>query len=73
VLDTVGNVWEWCRTVYRKSYEEPAVEEVEGKASRVLRGGSFGVDVGGCRCAARFHARPGGHDDGTGFRVAAPI
>jgi formylglycine-generating enzyme required for sulfatase activity len=73
VLDMSGNVWEWCATTWRKTYEEPAVEDPEGTASRVARGGSF-VDVQEhARCAFRFHVTPVVADANLGFRVSAPI
>ncbi|NIO69120.1 MAG: SUMF1/EgtB/PvdO family nonheme iron enzyme, partial [Anaerolineae bacterium] len=41
VLDLSGNVWEWCRTKWRGSYEKPSDESLEGDVPRVLRGGAF--------------------------------
>jgi len=73
VLDMSGNVWEWCATTWRESYEEPAVEDPEGTASRVARGGSFDFDLDYARCAFRFHLTPLGALALLGFRVSAPI
>jgi formylglycine-generating enzyme required for sulfatase activity len=73
VLDMAGNVWEWCATQWRKSYEEPATEEPEGAASRVARGGSFGAGQGNARCAFRPCGDPDVASANLGFRVSAPI
>ena len=40
VEDLSGNVWEWCGTKWRASYETPADESLAGDSPRVLRGGS---------------------------------
>jgi len=45
--DMSGNIWEWCSTVWVDNYEEyeaKVTENLEGDASRVLRGCSFGSD-----------------------------
>jgi len=73
VLDLSGNVWEWCSTKWRNSYEEPADDDPEGEASRVLRGGSFAVDCFGARCAIRVSGDPRFADVYLRFRVSAPI
>jgi formylglycine-generating enzyme required for sulfatase activity len=73
VLDLSGNVWEWCSTKWRDSYEEPADEDPEGDARRVVRGGSFGLDPQLVRCAARGDSVPDGARTFSGFRVCAPI
>ena len=39
--DLSGNVFEWCGTKWRESYEALADESLEGNSRRVLRGGSF--------------------------------
>jgi len=73
VLDMAGNVWEWCATQWRESYEEPATEDPEGTASRVARGGSFVRDRGYARCAFRCCYSLDGANASLGFRVSAPI
>ncbi len=73
VLDLSGNVWDWCSTQWRESYEKPANEGPEGEGSRVLRGGSFDISLDVARCAFRLSARPGVADGYFGFRVSAPI
>jgi len=69
-LDMVGNVWEWCGTKWRESYSKLADETLEGNAVRALRGGSFGTNRGGARCAYRGRSRSVLRIDYLGFRVA---
>lgn len=73
VLDLSGNVWEWCSTKWRDSYKEPVDEETGGKASRLLRGGSFLSRREYVRCAFRASYSPRFVDTDFGFRVSAPI
>ncbi|MBE2233803.1 MAG: SUMF1/EgtB/PvdO family nonheme iron enzyme, partial [Anaerolinea sp.] len=40
-LDMSGNVWEWCLTRWRDSYNSPPDDDPGGDIMRVLRGGSF--------------------------------
>jgi len=72
-LDMSGNVEEWCSTKWRKSYEEPADENIRENASRVLRGGSFVNAQWYVRCAVRLPNVPFHAFRSAGFRVAAPI
>jgi len=67
--DMAGNVWEWCQSLY---YEE---EGGEPDAARVLRGGSWGYDQDGARCAVRVGIYPDNRDNYFGFRVvcSSPI
>jgi formylglycine-generating enzyme required for sulfatase activity len=69
VADLSGNVWEWCGTKRRRSYNEVADESLAGDAPRVLRGGAFHFYQGYVRCAARVRLDPyfWGYD--LGFRV----
>ena len=74
--DMHGNVLEWCLDQWHNSYEgapsdgsawlTPSASEGE---ERLLRGGSWGDDPGGCRSAVRDRARPVGAPGVVGFRV----
>ena len=68
-LDMSGNVWEWCQTKWRGSYEEPADESLEEADPRVVRGGSWFFDQGFVRCAFRFGLYPDLRGFDLGFRV----
>jgi formylglycine-generating enzyme required for sulfatase activity len=75
VLDMVGNVWEWTRSVYQDYPYEPndGREDVSSPAGKVftLRGGSYGINETYVRCAARLRLLPHiiGYYDFDGFRV----
>jgi len=72
VLDSSGNVYEWCQTVWRddyEGYEEKAVQSDAAQGSRVLRGGAFLDDQGGVRCAYRYRGSPNYWSSIGGFRV----
>ena len=79
LLDMAGNVWEWCLTEWVGNYEgyaekERELQDVEGTAFRVVRGGSFDSHRDYARCAYRVRDDPDvRHYDG-GFRVVvSPI
>lgn len=70
-----GDVWEWTRSL-SDAYPYPAGgraraerEPTDGSAPRVLRGGAFGDDPRGVRCAYRSSSAPDGRGGGIGFRV----
>ena len=73
LLDTAGNVWEWCQDTWHESYEgAPA----NGKAweggedkRRVQRGGSFGSKPRYIRSSARGRGNPDGRYVYLGLRV----
>ena len=69
VLDLAGNVWEWCLTKWRESYEEVADEDPEGNAVRVVRGGSFALNQKLIRSAVRYGDAPDLFNVTCGFRV----
>lgn len=80
VEEMSGNVWEWTRSVYEKypyPAEDKALQQREDLAadpsrSRVLRGGSFGLnDEYNLRCAARDSGYPNYRYVSLGFRVCA--
>ena len=71
VFDLSGNVWEWCLN----EREKPEKIGTRGKASRVLRGGSWDDFTLNLRAAVRGGGRPDYRFSGIGFRVCrvAPI
>ncbi len=70
LYDLGGNVWDWCRNRDKNldSDMDPNVVDM-GRASRVLRGGSWRVDQNDARAAARGGGYPGARNDDFGFRV----
>ncbi len=59
-----GNVWEWCRSYWRSDYNS-----AEESSSRVVRGGSWCNDAGGCRVACRVNFTPAYRCSNIGFRL----
>jgi formylglycine-generating enzyme required for sulfatase activity len=57
----LGNVFEWC------------ADALPGDAPRrVLRGGSYNLNIQTCRCASRGYGKPESRYSYTGFRVVVP-
>jgi formylglycine-generating enzyme required for sulfatase activity len=74
-MDMSGNVLEWCRTEYRKNYEDYEAkvrDDLEGESARVLRGGAFFNDRRFVRCAYRNWFGPNNRFVNIGFRVVSP-
>ncbi|MBC6935634.1 MAG: hypothetical protein DWB42_07310 [Chloroflexi bacterium] len=69
VLDMSGNVWEWCLTAWADEYQHPGMNDPEGDARRVLRGGSWSFDRHDARAAYRFRSNPFNRFIYSGFRV----
>jgi iron(II)-dependent oxidoreductase len=71
VADMVGNVWEWCHSLYKPyPYQvDDGREDRSALGGRVLRGGSFGNFQRGARCASRDDFSPDDRFDNFGFRV----
>jgi formylglycine-generating enzyme required for sulfatase activity len=78
--DMHGNVREWCADHWHDNYKrapedgrawinEEAKENKNTSNVRLLRGGSWGLDPGGCRSAFRNDDHPGYRNDFIGFRV----
>jgi formylglycine-generating enzyme required for sulfatase activity len=77
-MDMAGNTWEWTRSVDKSYPYDPGDgrEDLEDRATRVLRGGSFYNDARLARSASRSPLAPYGRDWGYGVRVgvvAAPF
>ena len=75
LCDMHGNVWEWCEDDWHDSYEgAPSdgsawVESDRTETRRLLRGGSWFDDPGGCRSAVRYDDSRDDRYDFVGFRV----
>jgi formylglycine-generating enzyme required for sulfatase activity len=81
LLDVVGNVWEWTRSLWGKSRYAPEYtypyDPQDGRENllagsavrRVLRGASFYNDRTTARCAARYRYSPRNRFNSVGFRV----
>ena len=64
VFDLAGNVWEWCRN----EFSDPHKTEPRGDGSRVLRGGSWGLNRDFARADYRGRL-PNDRGGSYGFRV----
>jgi formylglycine-generating enzyme required for sulfatase activity len=75
-VDMAGNVWEWTQSLL-KDYPyklDDGREDIKASGYRVLRGGSFGSNLGDCRCAYRYGVSPDFLLRRVGFRVVvSPI
>ncbi len=71
VLEMIGNVWEWCQSLYAPyPYRtDDEREELMGSGNRAVRGGSFATSRSRARCACRLNNHPDDRDYVIGFRV----
>jgi formylglycine-generating enzyme required for sulfatase activity len=78
LYDMSGNVEEWCSDYYTDSYyrsspkndpQGPNSGSGRFRIGRVLRGGSWGSYVYGCRVADRYWDNPGSRATYPGFRL----
>ena len=73
IADLTGNVAEWCSDWYNSSYNKNLNYNPTGPASgksKVLRGGSWDDNDGGCRNTCRDNLDPNKRKRTIGFRLA---
>jgi formylglycine-generating enzyme required for sulfatase activity len=78
LCDMAGNVFEWVEDDWHYSYSgAPSNGQawIDNPRSdrRVFRGGSWYLDPGRCRCAARYGLNPKDRDDDVGFRIVLDL
>jgi len=73
LYDIHGNVAEWCQDWYGDYPNRPMTDPTgpEFGARRVIRGGSWDYNAGGCRSAVRYWSSPSSRGSLLGFRVLA--
>jgi formylglycine-generating enzyme required for sulfatase activity len=81
VLDMSGNAWDWLRTVWGPSLEEPSFSEpynysdgredldASSNMLRCMRGGGFPVETARAKSRHRDAVLPNDRDDADSFRV----
>lgn len=71
LYDVHGNVWEWCRDIWRQDYAGGIEETNRGKC--VFRGGSWSGYPRWVRSAYRYGCDSKGRYDNVGVRVARAL
>lgn len=83
--DMVGQVWEWCSTLWGEDMSTPSfrypymkgdgreAREAPLAMRRVLRGGCFSSGALKASCTYRGSLEPGGYWRGNGFRIVVAI
>ncbi len=75
VYDMSGNVWEWCRDIFRvAAYREHAPRnpcQTGAGSDRVIRGGGWNLDAWSARCCRRMGFPEAYTGPALGFRVVA--
>lgn len=76
LYDMHGNIEEWCLDWFSEDYyttcprqDPPALDELDSRAGRVMRGGAYGDDVRFLRSAFRNYCDPEREMDDSGFRI----
>ena len=67
--NTVGNVWEWTCSEYKKTYTKKECNRNNSDASRAIRGGSWFSIPATVRSAFRYHRKPSEYYSEIGFRL----
>lgn len=68
IADMAGNVWEWCLN----QIDKPDIVKIDSSGeSRVVRGGSWLLDVYYANCAIRDWGAPNDRFEDIGFRVVS--
>lgn len=69
--DMIGNVWEWCQSLYKSYPYDPddGREDLDGEGPRILRGGSYQTSYLLSRCTYRMWRFPAYRNRYTGFRL----
>jgi len=74
VCDMVGNVWEWCSTIYQSypyTKKGDRKQQIKNDTTRVIRGGSFASSKKETRCACRNRYAQDFRFGLVGFRVVS--